>query len=127
MLGTYALSAGYYDAYYKKAQQVRTLFINEYNKAFNQCDVILMPVNPIQPPKFGELINNPIASYLADIYTYSQNPVGVPGLSIPCGFTSNGLPVGMQLVGKMFSEGLLLHVGRQYQTSTDWHTKKPEL
>lgn len=125
MVGTYALSAGYYDAYYKKAEQVRTIFIQEYNKAFEQCDALFMPVNPIQPPKFGELINDPIANYLADIYTYSQNPVGVPGLALPCGFTKLGLPVGFQLVGKMFSEDLLLQVGRQYQKVTDWHKEKP--
>lgn len=127
MIGTYALSAGYYDAYYKKAEQVRTLFIAEYNKAFEQCDILLMPVNPIQPPKFGELINDPVANYLADIYTYSQNPVGVPGLAIPCGFTKGGLPVGFQLVGRMFSENLLLQIGHQYQKTTDWHKRKPNL
>jgi aspartyl-tRNA(Asn)/glutamyl-tRNA(Gln) amidotransferase subunit A len=125
MIGTYALSAGYYDAYYKKAEQVRTLFIAEYNKAFEQCDALLMPVNPIQPPKFGELINDPVASYLADIYTYSQNPVGVPGLAIPCGFTKEGLPVGFQLVGRMFSENLILQIGHRYQKTTDWHKRKP--
>lgn len=127
ILGTYALSAGYYDAYYKKAQQVRTIFIQEYKKALDKCDVMLMPVNPTPPPKIGTLINDPVASYLADIYTYSQNPVGVPALALPCGFTKNNLPIGMQLVGKMFSEDLLLQIGHQYQQITDWHTRKPKL
>jgi aspartyl-tRNA(Asn)/glutamyl-tRNA(Gln) amidotransferase subunit A len=127
MLGTYALSAGYYEAFYKKAQQVRTLFIKEYQRAFEKCDVILMPVNPIQPPKLGELINDPVASYLADIYTASQNPVGLPALALPCGFTKNNLPVGWQLVGPMFSEDRLLYLGHQYQKITDWHQRKPNL
>ncbi|MBI4099526.1 Asp-tRNA(Asn)/Glu-tRNA(Gln) amidotransferase subunit GatA [Candidatus Microgenomates bacterium] len=127
MLGTYTLSAGYYDAYYKKAQQVRTIFIKEYSQALEKCDVMLMPVNPTPPPKIGTLIADPVASYLADIYTYSQNPVGVPALAIPCGFTKSNLPIGMQLVGQMFSEDLLLRIGHQYQQVTDWHTRKPKI
>ncbi|MCL4389841.1 MAG: aspartyl/glutamyl-tRNA amidotransferase subunit A [Patescibacteria group bacterium] len=127
MVGTYALSAGYYDAYYKKAQQVRTLFIKEYAKALSECDMVLMPVNPTPPPKIGELINDPVKKLLADYYTTSQNPVGVPSLALPCGFTRSGLPIGMQLVGKMFSEDLLLQVGYRYQQATDWHTRKPKL
>lgn len=127
MLGTYALSAGYYESYYKKAQQVRSLFVKAYSKALEGCDVILMPVNPTPPPKIGELINNPVESYLADIYTYSQNPVGLPSLALPCGFTKSNLPIGMQLVGKMFSEDLLLKVGYEYQKVTDWHTRVPKL
>ena len=125
MLGTYALSAGYYDAYYKKAQQVRTLFIKEYEKALTQCDVILMPVNPTPPPKIGELISDPVKNLLADIFTTSQNPVGVPSLALPCGFTDSGLPIGMQIVGKMFAEPLRLQLGHQYQQSSGWHKKKP--
>lgn len=127
MIGTYALSAGYYDAYYKQAQKARTLFIKEYQKALAECDVLLMPVNPTPPLKIGELINDPIKNYLADIYTNSQNPVGVPSLAIPCGFTENNLPIGMQLVGKMFSESLLLQVGNAYQQVTQWHKQKPKL
>lgn len=127
MVGTYALSAGYYDAYYKKAQQVRTLFIKEYEKALSQCDAILMPVNPTPPTKIGELINDPVQNLLADYYTTSQNPVGVPSLALPCGFTKSKLPIGMQLVGKMFTEDLLLRIGYHYQQITDWHKKKPEL
>lgn len=127
LLGTYTLSAGYYDAYYKKAQQVRTLLINEYEKALNQCDVIIMPVNPYPPPKIGKLINDPVQNLLADYYTVTQNPVGVPALALPCGFTKNNLPIGMQIVGKMFSEDLLLQIGHQYQQNTNWHLRKPKI
>jgi aspartyl-tRNA(Asn)/glutamyl-tRNA(Gln) amidotransferase subunit A len=127
LIGTYALSAGYYDAYYKKAQQVRTLFIEEYKKALSQCDVLLQPIMPNIPPKFGELLSDPLQNLLADIYTVSQNPVGVPSLAIPCGFTKNNLPIGAQIVGKMFSEELLLALGHQYQKLTDYHTQKPQL
>jgi len=127
MIGTYALSSGYYDAYYKQAQKVRTLFIEEYKKAFTQCDAIIMPVMPTPAVKLGELLNNPLLNYLADIYTVSQNPVGVPSLAIPCGFSKEGLPIGMQLVGKMFSEDLLLKLGYHYQSITDWHKKSPGL
>ncbi len=124
MLGTYALSAGYYDAYYKKAQQGRTLFIKEYQKALSECDAILMPVEPMVATKFGELINDPIQNMLADIYT-CQTPTGVPSLAFPCGFTKNNLPIGMQLVGKMFDEPLLLKLGFAYQQITDWQKQKP--
>ena len=127
LIGTYALSAGYYDAYYKKAQQVRTLFIEEYQKALSHCDVLLQPIMPMIPPKFGELLSDPLQNLLADIYTVSQNPVGVPSLAIPCGFTKSGLPIGAQIVGKMFTEELLLAIGHQYQQLTDYHTKKPQL
>lgn len=123
MLGTYALSAGYYDAYYKKAQQGRTLFIKEYQKALSECDAILMPVEPMVATKFGELINDPVKNMLADIYT-CQTPTGVPSLAIPCGFTKENLPVGMQLIGKTFSEPLLLNLGYAYQQVTDWHKQK---
>lgn len=126
MLGTYALSAGYYDAYYKKAQQGRTLFIKEYQKALSECDAILMPVEPMAATKIGELINNPIQNMLADIFT-CQTPVGIPSLAIPCGFTKENLPVGMQLIGKMFDEPLLLQLGFAYQQVTNWHKQKPNL
>lgn len=127
MIGTYALSSGYYDAYYKQAQKARTLFIKEYEEAFNKCDVLLMPVNPTPPTKIGELISDPLQNLLADIFTVSQNPVGVPSLAIPCGFTSDNLPIGMQLVGRMFSEDVLLRIGYAYQQVTDWHKKSPNL
>jgi aspartyl-tRNA(Asn)/glutamyl-tRNA(Gln) amidotransferase subunit A len=127
MIGTYALSSGYYDAYYRQAQKVRTLLIQAYEKALSQCDALLMPVNPIMPPKFGELMSDPITNFLADIYTTSINPVGVPSLAIPAGFSSGNLPIGMQLVGHKFSESMLLNFGHQYQQKTDWHTRKPTL
>jgi aspartyl-tRNA(Asn)/glutamyl-tRNA(Gln) amidotransferase subunit A len=127
LIGTYALSAGYYDAYYKKAQQVRTLFIAEYKKALSECDVLLQPITPTPPTKLGELMSDPLKNFLADIYTTSQNPVGVPSLALPCGLTKSGLPIGAQIVGSMFSEELLLQIGHQYQQLTDYHTKKPQL
>ncbi|MFZ2153594.1 MAG: Asp-tRNA(Asn)/Glu-tRNA(Gln) amidotransferase subunit GatA [Microgenomates group bacterium] len=127
LIGTYALSAGYYDAYYKKAQQVRTLFIEEYKKALDQCDILLQPIMPARPPKFGELLSDPLQNLLADIYTVSQNPVGVPSLALPCGFTKSGLPIGAQIVGKMFSEELLLSIGHEYQKLTNHHLKSPLL
>lgn len=127
MIGTYALSAGYYDAYYKKAQKARTLFIKEYEKALSENDILLMPVTPTPPAKLGELMSDPLQLYLTDVYTVLHNPVGVPSLALPCGFTKDGLPIGMQLVGKMFSEPLLLQLGHAYQKVTDWHTRKPEM
>lgn len=127
IMGTYALSTGFYDAYYVKAQKVRTVLIQAYQKALSQCDVILMPVNPVMPPKFGQLTSDPLSSYLADIYTCSINPVGVPSLAIPAGFSKANLPIGMQLVGEKFSEDLLLRIGYQYQRVTDWHTRSPKL
>ena len=127
MIGTYALSAGYYDAYYKQAQKARTLFIKEYENALSQCDVLLQPIMPTPPPKIGELLSNPLHNLLADIYTTSQNPVGVPSLAIPCGFTNSKLPIGGQLVGKMFSEELLLRIGHQYQQLQKWEKEKPRL
>ncbi len=126
MLGTYALSAGYYNAYYKKAQQGRTLLIKEYNKAFSKCDALLMPVEPMPATKIGQLINNPLQNMLADIYT-CQTPAGIPSLAIPCGFTKDQLPVGVQLLGKMFSEPLLLQIGYAYQKVTNFHKRKPEI
>ena len=127
MIGTYALSAGYYDAFYRKAQQARTLFIQEYTKALNTCDVLLQPISPTPPTKVGELIHNPLQNLLADIYTTSQNPVGVPSLAIPCGFTKSNLPIGCQLVGSMFTEDVLLRIGYHYQSVTDWHTRSPRI
>jgi len=127
LIGTYALSAGYYEAYYKKAQQVRTLFIEEYKKALSQCDILLQPIMPTSPPKFGELIDNPLQNLLADIYTTSQNPVGVPSLALPCGFTKSGLPIGAQIVAPMFAEELLLQVGHQFQKLTNYHLQKAKI
>jgi len=127
MVGTYALSAGYYDAYYKKAQQARTLIINDFQKAFSSCDLILSPISPTPATLIGELISDPVKNLLADIYTVTTNPAGIPSLAIPCGFTGQKLPVGMQLQGPMFSESLLLKAGYTYQQVTNWHESKPTL
>ena len=127
MLGTYALSAGYADELYKKAQTARTQLITEYATALEQCDVLLGPVTPGPAPKLGELINDPVQNMLADLFTVASNVVGVPSLAIPAGFSSTQLPIGIQLTGKKFAEPLLLNFGHQFQSVTDWHTKKPEL
>lgn len=127
MTGTYALSSGYYDAYYKKAQKVRSLFIAEYKKLLAEYDAILSPVTPIMPSQFGDLLNDPVKNMMADLYTVTVNIVGLPSLSLPCGFGNTGLPIGMQLVGNMFAEGSLFALGYAYQQATDWHTKVPNL
>ncbi len=127
MIGTYALSAGYYDAYYRKAQKARTLFIAEYKRLLSECDVLVMPVNPTVAPKVGELMADPLANLLADVYTVSINPVGVPSLAVPSGFTKAGLPIGMQIVGKMFAESLLFQIGHAFQSETDYHTRAPKV
>lgn len=126
MIGTYALSAGYYDAYYKKAMEVRTLVRNDFEDAYKKVDVILTPVAPTPAFKIGENINDPLKMYLADIFTIPASLAGLCGLTIPAGF-SDGLPVGMQLLGKRFDEKTILRAGHQYQKVTDWHLKKPEL
>ncbi|MFZ2025091.1 MAG: Asp-tRNA(Asn)/Glu-tRNA(Gln) amidotransferase subunit GatA [Microgenomates group bacterium] len=125
MIGTYALSAGYYDAFYHQAQKARTMFIKEYQKALKECTALIMPVMPMVATKLGELVSDPLQNLLADAYTVTQNPVGVPSLALPCGFTKSKLPIGMQIVGSMFSEELLLRIGHQYQQVTPWHTMKP--
>lgn len=127
MIGTYSLSSGYYDAYYRQAQKARTHLINIYKSIFEKCDVFVSPITPTMPPKFGELIDDPVKNYLADIYTVIQNPAGVPSLALPCGFSKAGLPIGMQIVGPMFSEERLLNVGYRYQQMTNWHLRKPKL
>ncbi|MCJ7739689.1 Asp-tRNA(Asn)/Glu-tRNA(Gln) amidotransferase subunit GatA [Candidatus Microgenomates bacterium] len=126
MLGTYTLSAGYYDAYYLKAMKVRTLLIQDFKKAYEKVDVIITPVSPTLPFKFGEKTDNPLAMYLSDILTVTMNLAGVPALSIPGGFV-RGLPVGFQIVGPNFSEDLLYQVGYAYEQVTDWHKQKPKL
>lgn len=127
MTGTFALSTSYYDAYYKKAQKVRTLFINKYKSVLDKYDAILAPVTPIQPPKFGKLLNDPIKNMTADLYTVTANIVGVPSLALPCGFSKENLPIGMQLMGSMFSEETLLNIGNMYQQETNWHKQVPNL
>ena len=124
MVGTYALSAGYYDAYYLKAQKIRRLIKNDFVAAFNEVDVILGPTTPNLAWKLGEKNNDPVAAYLEDIYTITANLAGIPGLSMPAGFV-DGLPVGVQLLGNYFQEGRLLNVAHQYQQVTDWHTQAP--
>lgn len=127
MIGTFALSSGYSDAYYHKAQKVRTVLMEAYTKAYTQCDVLLMPISPTVASKIGDLLNDPLANMLADLYTTTVNQVGIPSLALPAGFSQAGLPIGMQLVGQRFSEATLLALGHQYQQVTDWHTRSPKL
>jgi aspartyl-tRNA(Asn)/glutamyl-tRNA(Gln) amidotransferase subunit A len=125
ILGTYVLSSGYYDAYYLKAQKVRTLIKQDFDRAFESVDVIATPTSPSPAFKLGEKTSNPLEMYLADIFTVSINLAGIPGMSIPCGFTSNSLPIGMQLLAKPFNETTLLKTGHAYQQTTDYHTRRP--
>ncbi len=125
MVGTYALSAGYYDAYYLKAQKVRRLIRDDFVQAFSKVDVILSPTTPTPAFKLGEKTSDPISMYLSDIYTIAVNLAGLPGISLPAGFVNN-LPIGMQLIGNLFGEAKLLNVAHQYQKATDWHTRLPE-
>lgn len=124
MLGTFALSAGYYDAYYLKAQKVRTLIRQDFQRAFEQVDALITPVAPTTAFRFGEKITNPLDMYLSDVHVVAVNLAGIPALSVPCGF-SNGLPIGMQIMGPHLSEETLLKIGHMYQSQTDWHTKHP--
>ena len=127
ILGTYSLSAGYYDAYYGKASQVRTLIIEDFKKAFETCNVILSPVAPTPAFKIGENVDDPLTMYLSDIFTLSANLAGIPGMSVPCGFSSEGLPIGLQIMGNHFDEGMLLKVAYNFEQATDFHTLKPKL
>jgi len=124
LLGTYVLSAGYYDAYYRKAQQVRTLLRHDFEQAFTGCDLIVTPTAPEVAFRLGEKASDPLRMYLSDVYTVSANLAGIPGLSIPCGF-SHGLPVGLQLLGKPLDEATLLRTADCYQRRTDWHARRP--
>jgi len=126
MLGTYALSAGYYDAYYKRAQQVRTLIRRDFQQAFERVDIIAAPTAPTVAFKIGEKTDDPLAMYLEDVFTLPGSLAGVPGLVAPCGF-SEALPVGLQLIGRPFDEATLLRAGDAYQRVTDWHTRRPTL
>jgi aspartyl-tRNA(Asn)/glutamyl-tRNA(Gln) amidotransferase subunit A len=127
MLGTYALSAGYYDAYYGQAQKVRTLIKRDFEKAFEAVDVIAAPVAPSTAFRIGEHTDDPLAMYLEDVFTLPANLAGVPGLSFPVGFDRHSLPVGMQLMGPHFREDVLLRAAHVYQQVTDWHTRVPAL
>lgn len=123
ILGTYVLSSGYYDAYYKKAQKVRTLVQNEFAKIFEQYDVILTPTSPITAFKIGEKTENPLEMYLSDICTVSVNIAGLPGISIPCGVDKEGMPIGMQLIGNYFEEEEILNVAYAYEQKTKFREK----
>ncbi|MEJ2382534.1 MAG: Asp-tRNA(Asn)/Glu-tRNA(Gln) amidotransferase subunit GatA [Gammaproteobacteria bacterium] len=125
MIGTYALSAGYYDAYYLKAQQMRRLISEDFRKAFEQVDVIMGPTSPTVAFKLGEKFNDPVTMYLSDIFTIACNLAGLPGMSIPAGFV-DGMPVGLQIIGNYFAEGRLLNVAHQFQKATDWHRRVPK-
>ena len=125
-LGTYALSSGYYDAYYKKAQQVRTLIRREFEEAFTKYDVLLTPTSPTLPFKLGEKTNDPLQMYLSDICTIPANIAGVPAISLPCGF-ADGLPIGLHLIGPSLGEETVLRAAYTYEQATDWHTRRPEL
>jgi aspartyl-tRNA(Asn)/glutamyl-tRNA(Gln) amidotransferase subunit A len=125
MLGTYALSAGYYDAYYLKAQKVRTLIRGDFEQAFQQVDAVLSPVSPVPPFALGEKLADPLAMYLVDVFTLPCNLAGLPGLALPCGFTRSGLPIGMQLLGRPFDEATLLRAGHAYERAHDFSARIP--
>ena len=127
MLGTYALSAGYYDAYYLKAQKVRTLIHRDFDAAFEHCDAIITPTSPTTAFKVSEKIHNPLQMYLSDICTIPINLAGVPAISLPCGLDQEGLPIGMQVIGKHFDEATILRVAHAYEQQTEWHKKRPAL
>lgn len=127
MLGNYVLSAGFYDTYYLKASKVRTLIRMDFESAFQDVDCIICPTSPVAAFKFGENISNPLGMYLVDVYTNSANLAGIPGISIPCGFTANGLPIGMQILGKHFDELKILKIARMFEKETGYHKIKPKL
>ncbi|GAK54392.1 glutamyl-tRNA(Gln) amidotransferase subunit A [Candidatus Moduliflexus flocculans] len=127
MIGTYALSSGYYDAYYLKAQKVRTLVRQDFENAFKYADVLAAPITPTPPPKLGELASDPLAMYLSDVYTVPINLAGIAAMSVPCGFTSSGLPIGLQLIGGHFQEATLLQTAFAFQEATDFHKIQPEI
>jgi aspartyl-tRNA(Asn)/glutamyl-tRNA(Gln) amidotransferase subunit A len=127
MIGTYALSAGYYDAYYKKASQVRTLIKRDFEEAFKKCDVILTPTTPTPAFKIGEKTDNPLQMYLSDIFTISTNLAGIPGISVPCGFTAGGLPIGVQFLAGHFEEGKLIQIASAYEKNAKSEKRRPKL
>jgi aspartyl-tRNA(Asn)/glutamyl-tRNA(Gln) amidotransferase subunit A len=127
MLGTYALSAGYYDAYYLKAQQVRTLIKQDFERALAQVDVLACPISPTTAFRIGEKTGDPLSMYLSDIFTLSVNLAGICGLSVPCGFDGAGLPIGLQLMAGACAEETILRAAYAYEQATDWHLHKPRL
>jgi len=127
MLGTYALSAGYYDAYYGKAQAARTMTKQDFEEAFKEVDLIVTPVTPTPAFKLGEKSEDPLQMYLSDIFTISVNLAGLPAMALPCGFSKTGLPIGLQLIGRPFEEDTILRAARAYELATNWRTKKPNI
>ena len=125
MIGAFVLSSGYYDAYYKKALMVKALIKQSFDRAFDKYDAILSPTAPTTALKIGENLNDPLKMYLGDIYTVSVNLAGLPSIVVPCGFDREGLPVGLQITGKAFSENTLMNVAYSFQQETDFHLKKP--
>jgi aspartyl-tRNA(Asn)/glutamyl-tRNA(Gln) amidotransferase subunit A len=129
MIGTYALSSGYYDAYYLRALKIRTLIKRDFDEAFKKCDAIICPTSPTPAFKPGDKTGDPIQMYLCDVFTVTANIAGTPGISLPCGFTTDAkpLPIGLQLLGPTFSEPKLLRIARMYESATDWHKRRPAL
>jgi aspartyl-tRNA(Asn)/glutamyl-tRNA(Gln) amidotransferase subunit A len=127
IIGTYCLSAGYYDAYYGKASQVRTLIMQDFKKAFETCQVILAPVAPTPAFKIGEKTEDPLTMYLSDIFTLSANLAGIPGMSVPCGFSRNHLPIGLQLMAEHFDEETLLKVAFNFEQATEFHKQRAKI
>ncbi|MFA5314608.1 MAG: amidase family protein, partial [Candidatus Omnitrophota bacterium] len=127
ILGTYVLSSGYYDAYYLRASRVRRLIKEDFDKVFKEYDVVLTPTSPTPAFKIGEKMDDPLSMYLSDIYTISVNLAGAPAISVPCGLTRSGLPIGMQVIGRPFGETDLYRVAFHYEQSTSWHKQKPKL
>ena len=127
ILGTYVLSSGYYDAYYLRAQKVRALIARDFQQAFQSCDALLTPTSPTPAFRFGERTDDPLQMYLSDIFTVTANLAGMCGLSLPCGFTAGGLPIGLQVLGNAFAEETILQVAHAYEQSTEWHQRRPSL
>ena len=125
MLGTYALSSGYYDAYYAKAQAVRTLIREDFERVFQDVDLLVTPVMPTPAFQLGEKIEDPLQMYLSDLYTISASLAGIPAISLPCGYSRKGLPIGMQILGRPFEEDVVLRAARAYELATDWRKKRP--
>jgi len=127
MIGTYALSTGYYDAYYVRALKVRRLIRQDFDRAFEKCDVIVCPTSPVPAFRIGEKADDPLSMYLTDVFTVTANIAAIPGVSLPCGFTTGDkpLPIGLQLLGPAFGEERLLRIARMYESATHWHTRRP--
>jgi aspartyl-tRNA(Asn)/glutamyl-tRNA(Gln) amidotransferase subunit A len=127
MIGTYALSSGYYDAYYKKASQVRMLLRNDFDEAFRTCDIILTPTTPTPAFTIGEKMDDPLQMYLSDIFTLSTNLAGVPGIAVPCGYTEGGLPIAVQFMASHFEEGKLIQAASAFEKNAGFARRRPEL